>query len=547
MKLPVFKYDNLREEYTLNGETIDIISEKTETFMESLGNERANILGARLTIEEALLRWYDFFCRNNPDTQVVFSISKVFFRPVISIELKGEYYDPLQDSNDDSGDWVRNVMGNVGLTPHYSYNRGVNTLQLNLARPRINPGMQLLIAIIAGVVFGLLARLALPEETVNDIVMVFLDPVQNLFFKLISAIAGPVIFFTVMAAVCGVGSASMMNKSGKHMIGMFIVKSVVMTSIFAVIGIWIYGIDVPGSFIPKNQLTGTLDYLFGVLVPGDFITPFINTDSPQLIIMAVVIGNAILVLGDRGNRLAALTNQASSACLLIAEWVSRLIPFFVAILLSFIIINGEIVVFREVWKPLILFHVFTVIYFAINLKVVQSRFNISFKELWTKMKPSFMIALKTASVDASFGESRLCLERRLGVDKKLVDYGLPLGTVIYMPASTVSLLVYTLYAAQCFSVEVTAVWLIGAIAMVVALQAASPPVSGVDTLAYAAIFAKLGIPSAALIMAIVCDIIFLFLASAVNQAMLQMELLSEARRLNLLNKKLFDKKRSVQI
>ena len=37
-------------------------------------------------------------------------------------------------------------------------------------------------------------------------------------------------------------------------------------------------------------------------------------------------------------------------------------------------------------------------------------------------------------------------------------------------------------------------------------------------------------------MAIVCDIIFCFLSSAANQAMLQMELLLEADRLNMLDK-----------
>ena len=105
-----------------------------------------------------------------------------------------------------------------------------------------------------------------------------------------------------------------------------------------------------------------------------------------------------------------------------------------------------------------------------------------------------------------------------------------------MPASTVSLMVSTLYAVNCYNMTVSFLWLLMAMILVVALQAASPPVSGVDTLAYAAIFTRLGIPTEALIMAIVCDIIFCFLSSAANQAMLQMELLLEGNRLNMLDK-----------
>lgn len=536
-----FKYENYKEEYILNGESIDTISEKTSSFLEALGTERANILGIRLTIEEALLRWMDHFSSKDPETKVILTAGKKFFRPFISIELKGEYFDPLGGDTDGNDDWVGNLMGNIGLSPAYSYTKGVNTLQLSLSRPHINPGMQLLFAIAAGIFFGVLVRAAAPEDLVNKIIVVFFDPLENVFFRLLSAAAGPVIFFTVLTAICGVGSAAMMNKSGKRMILRFIVFSAVMTLAFTVIGVWVYGIDLNARLLGEHEFSGGLEYIFETIVPKDILSPFINSDSPQLIVLAIILGNAFLILGERAGRLVSIANQASAACLLVAEWVSRIIPYFVAILLAFTIINGSIARFSEVWKPLILFHVFTVIYFILNLKIVQSRLNISIKDLWAKMKPSFMIALKSASVDASFGESRICLERRLGVDRKLVEYGLPLGTVIYMPASTVSLIVYTLYAAQCFSVSISYMWLLAAIALVVALQAASPPVSGVDTLAYAAIFAKLGIPSDALIMAIVCDIIFLFLASAVNQAMLQMELLSEAKRLNLLNNEVLEK------
>ena len=110
-----------------------------------------------------------------------------------------------------------------------------------------------------------------------------------------------------------------------------------------------------------------------------------------------------------------------------------------------------------------------------------------------------------------------------------------------MPVSTVSLIVTTLYAVQCYHMTVSVYWLLMAMILVVALQAASPPVSGVDTLAYAAIFTKLGIPFEGLIMAIVCDIIFCFLSSAGNQAMLQFELMIEADRLNMLDRQKLEK------
>ena len=535
--MSLVKYDNFTAEYVLNGESIDIMSEKIAEFLTSLGVERANVLGIRLSMEEALLRWYDHFSKKDEETRVGFFIGKNFFRPYISIELRGEAYDPMDaaDPDSDVGDWVGTVMGNIGLSPRYSYQRGINVLQLRLSRPHINPGLGLLLSIFIGLMAGAICRAVLSQEMMVVITKKFFSPVQDVFFKLLEATAGPVIFLTVLTAICGIGSTALMNKSGKKLIRNFILLSAFMTFLFTVLGVFAYNIDVYGSILTGTNFYGLFDFFLG-FVPEDIFTPFIDTDSPQLILMAIVIGNGMLVLGSQSDRLVKIANQANALGLLIAEWISRLIPVVVAILLAFRVMDGTIVRFKMIWLPLILFHVFIAVLLAIIMCLTGRRLGVSARKLWEKIREPFMIALKNASVNTAFGETNISCERRLGINGKLVDYGLPLGLVIYMPASTVSLMVSTLYAVSCYHMTVSFLWLLMAMILVVALQAASPPVSGVDTLAYAAIFTRLGVPAEALIMAIVCDIIFCFLSSAANQAMLQMELLLEADRLNMLDK-----------
>ena len=533
--MAVRKYENFSGEYILNGESIDLMAAKVEEFLYSLGMDRANVLGIRLSMEEALLRWYDHFSAKGEEPKVSFYSGKTFFRPVINIELKGEEVDPLQsaDSELDAGDWIGTVMANIGLSPRYNYIKGVNVLHLRLERPHINPGVRLLLGIVAGLLLGFIAKGVLPTEGIALLTTSFFEPVQAVFFRLLKATAGPVIFFTVLTAICGIGNATLMNKSGKRLIGRFILSSTVMTVVFAIIMQLLIRADFTNS--PVRHTVISLFEAFLGFVPGDVVSPFLNTDSPQLIILAIIIGNALLILGNQADRLVKIANQANSVGLLVAEWISRIIPVFVAILLAFRILDGTIVRFRTIWIPLLTFHVFMAIYFVIKLVITSRRHEVSPKKVWEKIKPSFLIAFKNASVDAAFGENRLCCERKLGISGKLADYGLPLGLVIYMPVSTVSLMASTLYAVKCYNITISTLWLIMAVILVVALQAASPPVSGVDTLAYVAIFSRLGIPSEALIMAIICDIIFCFASSALNQAMLQLDLIGEASRLNSLD------------
>ncbi|MBO5994306.1 MAG: cation:dicarboxylase symporter family transporter [Firmicutes bacterium] len=539
--MSIIKYENFNEEYILNGEGIDQIAAKAEEFLYSLEMERANVLGIRLSLEEALLRWYDHFRKKGEEPRVEFFAGKRFFRPYMEISLKGDSIDPLDpsDPDTDTGDWVANVMENIGLSPRYAYFRGVNTISLRLNPPHRNPGIGLLVGILAGLIIGFLGKVILTEAMLEGITTYFFDPVENVFFRLLKATAGPVIFFTVLTAICGIGSAAMMNKSGKRMIGRFIFFSTLMTLIYAVLGTLIMRPDFMTSPILRTGYSvfeTLLDFL-----PGDIISPFLNTDSPQLIMLAIIIGNALLILGSQGSRLVKIANQANSVGLLVANWISRIIPYFVALLIAMRILDGTYVRFIGIWIPLLLFHLFIVAALVFALYITSRKYGVSISSLWAKIKPSFMIAFKNASVDSAFGENRLCCERKLGINGKLADFGLPLGLVIYMPSSTVSLMASTLFAAKCYNITITTLWLILAMILVVALQAASPPVSGVDTLAYAAIFARLGIPSEALIMAIICDIIFCFISSAVNQAMLQLELIHEADRLNMLNKDVLKK------
>ncbi len=530
------KYDNFKGEYNLNVSSIDEMAAKVEEFLYSLGMERANVLGIRLSIEEALLRWYDHFKAKGEEPKVRFYTGKSFLRPVINITLKGDSIDPFETYDDfhDTADWVGTVMANIGLSPRYSYENGINILHLRLNRPQINPGVGLLFGIVAGIIIGLSTRFLLSEADIADLTNSFFIPVQSVFFRLLQATAGPVIFFTVLTAICGIGSAAVMNKSGKRLIMRFLLSSTVMTVIYAGVMSLILRPEKVGS--PLSTTVISVFDAFLDFVPGDIVSPFLNTDSPQLILLAIIIGNALLILGSQGSRLVKIANQANSVGLLVAEWISRIIPYFVAILLAFRILDGTIVRFRGILIPLVSFHLFAIIYFLVILFIRSRKYGIPVKKLWEKIKPSFMIAFRNASVDAAFGENRICCEKRLGISKKLSDYGLPLGLVIYMPASTMSLMASTLYAVHCYNITLTPLWIILAVILVVALQAASPPVSGVDTLAYVAIFSRLGIPSEALIMAIVCDIIFCFASSAFNQAMLQLSLIGEADRLNILNR-----------
>ena len=102
---------------------------------------------------------------------------------------------------------------------------------------------------------------------------------------------------------------------------------------------------------------------------------------------------------------------------------------------------------------------------------------------------------------------------------------------------TIASILLTLYAAECYSVSVSFVWMIMALFLAVTLGAAGPPTAGIGILTYTVMFAKLGIPTRALTLVLAGDILISFITYPVNQALLQLELVLEASKLEVLNGK----------
>ena len=518
--------------YVLSNENIDIIADHIREYLKELETERSNIIRIRLLMEEALLRWQDRF---GDQCSVKLSLEVRLRRPTVTLELAGDYYDPLSSSSE-LGNWADSLLRSIGLQPRFSYQyqRSVNIVQLKLKRPRLSPALTLLISVALGLLLGVAGEYVLPDATQTAILETVLAPIQQVFFRLLNAVAGPVIFLSVLSAICSVGSMAELGKSGRGMIRRFLLMSVLAALIAAAVSELFFRPEFSITRLDGTQFNGVLDF-FLQFVPPDVLTPFITGDSPQLIIVSLILGYALLAAGNQAGGLVGIVEQANTVALILAEWISRITPFFVSLLLILGLWSGSLGPMLGLWKPLLVFLAVAVVFLLQRMLTVSNRHKVSLRKLWEKMKESFMIAFRNASVDTSYGANQVCCERRLGIGSRLVGFGLPLGLVIYMPAMTVAYMAFTVYIAQAMELAVSPLWYIMAMLLNVTLLAATPPVAGVGLLTFAVLFSRLGISHEALVVGMVADILFAFAVAPLDQAMLQVELVLEAGRQGELN------------
>lgn len=527
------RINGYKDTFSLEAKNIDVFSEVLDKALLSIRTERQNRLRIRLSMEEALLRFRDRFGEEIPVTA---TITSRFGRPLIQIELEGDPCNPLTQTETDLDDWNSSLMTAIGLSPRYNYIGRRNILKLILPVKGLNPILKIFISLVSGVLIGIIGTHCLSAETQDTINYLILEPFYDIWNHVLNLLSGPVIFFMVITTIL---NARKITERGGDSRGSFIRYSIIslLTALLGIIaGFLVFRFSMDQLSMNVEETSQVFRKMSG-LIPSEFFTPFMEANTPQLLTMAVVIGNALYLIGTQTEELNRIIRQLNMMCLLLAEWVSRLVPFFVSILIIYDIWEGRTKWFTgTLWKCLLVSLTVSVLFMMTMICFVSIRKGISIRLLIRKLWPSFFLTLQTGSLNDSYGETVQCCIHKLGIDKGFTSFSLLHGLVLYMPVSVIGTMIMLLYAARLYQVTITPLWLGTAAVLGVFLFVATPPVPGANLLAYITIFAQLGIPQNALIAAMIYDVLFGLFASAANQTMLQLELVLQADRIGLLNR-----------
>ena len=499
--IPAFnKSGQFDRTYKLCFESIDLAAYRVQKFLSYIKVEKNTLLRVRLSVEEVLLRWLDAFPEG---TEFRLTMGSHWNRPFIVLKLWGEESDPLLIKGDEAGIWASDLLSAIGLVPIYRYVSGCNIVQVPLKRPHRNPGVTLLLCTLAGAFLGILLDLAFSADLKLLITSTVLTPLQDAFIRVLNAVSAPVMFLSVLTTVCGVGSISVTGKFGKRMVARFLLYSTLFTVVSLFLCQFFFSVPVGNAAISQGEVSGVLEFF-------------------------------LLIAGTKVQTLVTLVEEANTAGLVIAEWIGDLSPGFVALLIVLGIQDSTIHMLIGIWKPALLITVLSLAALGLRMLHISLRYKVPLRTLADKMKDSFLLSLRTFSVETSYTANKTCCEKRLGIGRQLTAYGLPIGLICFMPVSTVASTILTLYAAECYHIPVSLVWMVMALFLAVTLAAAGPPTAGIGILTYTVMFSRLGIPAQALTIVLAGDILMGFVIYPVNQAMLQLQLILEADGLGLL-------------
>ena len=518
------------KEYTLDKAGATAISAGLQEYLNKHNMEKRNIMRIRLTAEELLLNIMES-CGSS--IKIYVGIGKQFGRQVFRLRYETPPFDPTTDSKNP---WSSDIMASLGLSPSWSYRDNVNTVSLILTdKPKRSTVFYIMVAILCALLLGFIGNY-LPDATRQGLNDVLLTPVTDGFLGLMRTFSGLMIVLTICSGILQMGDSVTLGRMGKSILLKFICISFAV-SIAATILVMpflnlSFSEDSGGQL---SQLSRISQMLFNIL-PANIIEPFQTGNALQIIVIAILIGGGLLAIGERGNRIRGLTEEAAVLMQNIISSICSLIPVFVFVMLLRQIWSGNASTMLSVIKILLL-AVIAIIILGVSLWIISSiRLKCPPIMLLKKVLPPFLVALTTASGLSALPLGMETCEEKLGVKGSLVSFVYPLGSVLYKPSTAAFFSVLACALAEIYDVGVSLSWLIMAVVTITLLVIALPPVPGACILAFTVLFAALGIPAEALVLATTADIVMDFITTGFNTMLLIFRLACEANSLNRLER-----------
>lgn len=518
------------QEYKLNNAGIAEMVEDVRTALRDEKVERNSSLRILLTLEELLLRIQESGAA--PDVCEI-SVGKRFGRTILLLRWRAEAFDPTSSAEEDG--WSFQILSNLGLAPTWSYRGGVNTVKLRPPKGA-SPGriVYLLGAVVLAAVLGAAGQ-ALPDALISGVSEYLLTPVFKAFIGLLNTFAGLLIFLTVAAGVFGIGDTASLDRIGKTMFPRYILSAFIVSAATLAVTRPFFHLRAAEAVSGSSQLGEISEMLFNIL-PSNLVRPFLDGNTLQIIVLAAFTGVVLLILGEQTRHVDQLIEELGSVLRMMMEQVCKLIPLFVFVSLLRQIWSGTVGQLLSLWKPFCLFALVNVLMIAALVLMAGARTKTSIALLLRKVFPSFLVAFTTASSMAAYSTGVDACTKRLGIDRRLIDFGFPIGIVIYMPSGVTTFALLSGYLAEVYDVEVNLSWFIMAGILAAVLSIAIPPTPGAMLTCYGILMAQLGIPAEGLLLAATLDVVLDFFMTGIDILTLELELVCQADSLHMLDR-----------
>ncbi len=303
-----------------------------------------------------------------------------------------------------------------------------------------------MLAIVAGLIFG---------EQIEVV-----QPLGDLFLRLIQFIIVPLILATIIVGVTSTGDIKRLGRLGGKTVSFYLITSFFAIT-FGLLAGFVFqpgtGLDVSieEESVAPTETEGVVQTLLNI-IPTNPIESLATGNVLQIIFFAVFIGIGITIVGDKAKPVQNFFDGLAEVMYKITSIIMLLVPIGIFGLLAPIVGQYGISVLLPLIKVIIAMLVACIIHVAILYSIALKSFGkMSPIRFFKGIFPAAAVAFTTSSSSGTLPVTMKSTQENLNVSKETSSFVLPLGATINMDGTALYQGLAVVFIAQYFGVDLT--------------------------------------------------------------------------------------------
>ena len=362
-------------------------------------------------------------------------------------------------------------------------------------KKKISLPMQIFIALVLGIVVGLICGMT----GMADFTTAYLKPFGTIFVNLLKFIVVPVVLLSMIDGILSMDDMKKVGSVGWKTLAYFLVS----TAIACVIGLVFANIFNGAGLFPtlaleegaewtKATSANFMDTLVGMF-PSNMWEAFRTANMLQVIIIALMLGGSIMAAGEKGRLARDVVASFNEVINKLMEFIISLSPIGVFTMMAWVVATQGAEILGSLALVLLCAYigyiVHAVLVYSFSAKIFAAMSPLAFfKGAFAAM----MFAFTSTSSAATLPVSKDCAEK-MGADKDISAFVLPLGATVNMDGTAIYQCVATVFLASLAGVHLGIGEMITIVVTATLASIGTAGVSGAGMIMLAMVLTAMGI------------------------------------------------------
>ena len=381
---------------------------------------------------------------------------------------------------------------------------------------------KILTAMLFGAILGIiLNNISIYNSLINQYLSngVF-EVVGKLFVNSLKMLVVPLVFCSITVGITSLGNLSLMGRVGLKAIIIYLLTTAFAITLALIFAIAIepgqgYEIDSSVQFSAKEA--PSLSSVLTSIVPSNPILAMADGEMLQIILFAIILGIAITITGNKAESFKKGIISLNEIMMSMVTIVMKFAPLGVFCLIAKTFATQGI----DMIIPLASYFFTVTIVLILHVLLTYSAFlkfvgKVSPFLFLKKMRTAIVFAFSTASSNATIPVTLSTVEKRLGVDKSVASFTVPLGATINMDGTAIMQGVATVFIASVYMVDLTIGDYLTVIMTATLASIGTAGVPGVGLIMLTMVLTQVGLPVEGVALIIGIDRLLDMMRTAVN-------------------------------